>query len=254
MLVSKAASNPKIRNFLNYSTLAIKEESNGSSRRMKIALLGTGKMGSLIQSTALQQNHQIISQASTSDLLDLENADVCIDFSHASQVPKIVQKCILLKKPIVIGSTGWNTISDQIKKEIQASGIGCVASANFSIGIFLVEHLTKSLATLLKQTPEYEIAIEETHHTKKVDSPSGTALQLASHFDPIKPNISSIRSGTTPGIHTLTLDSATDTIELKHSAKNRNGFAIGALQAAEWIRFKKGFYTFQEMLKDVYAL
>ncbi len=221
---------------------------------MKIAVLGTGKMGRLVKATALQQGHEIVAQVATADELNLEHADVCIDFSHASQVPLIVEKCVQKKTPLVIGSTGWNELLEQVKTKIIASQIGCVASANFSVGIFLMEHLSKSLAKFLKKAPEYEIAIQETHHSKKVDSPSGTALQLASYFEDSKPAISSTRCGTIPGIHTLLVDSSNDTITLTHSAKNRDCFVVGALQAAQWVRSKQGFYTFQEMLQEVYEL
>jgi 4-hydroxy-tetrahydrodipicolinate reductase len=208
-----------------------------------------------VRSSALLQGFAV-EEASRAEELSLEGCDVCIDFSHASQVPLIVQKCVKEKTPLVIGSTGWDNQLDWLKTQIQNSSIGCVYSANYSIGIFLVEHLLKSVSPLLHKIsqPSYESAIHEVHHSKKVDSPSGTALQLAKQLHHPATTISSTRCGTVPGTHTIFLDSTDDTIELTHRAKNRSCFAEGALLAAQLILPKQGLYTFNDLLSEAYAL
>ena len=227
----------------------------GLRPKLKIALLGQGRMGTLVKALAKERGFQI-SEASYAKDLILTGCDICIDFSHASEVPVVVKKCIEESVSLVIGSTGWEEHFEAVKSQMEESRIGCVYSANYSVGIFLLEHALSSLARLLDKMPKpaYETAISEMHHSKKVDAPSGTALQLANYLKiPLK-NIVSTRCGTLPGTHTVLMDSSDDTLELTHRAKNRSCFAEGALFAAELIKDKQGFYTFKELLREAYAL
>lgn len=212
-------------------------------------------MGKLIQTLAENQQFSTVT-ASTADALDLSHADVCIDFSHASQVLAIAEKCVEHQVPLVIGTTGWEGDFERVKNLIQNSSIGCVHSSNYSVGIFLVEHLLQSLSKLLQNVPQpyFEVAIHEMHHSKKVDAPSGTALQLAKHLPGKTIPISSTRCGTVVGTHTVLVDGIDDTIELTHRAKSRSSFAQGALQAAQWIPGLKGFFTFEELLRKHYGI
>lgn len=222
---------------------------------MKIAILGTGRMGTLVQALATDQKFATVTASKVGDL-DLTDVDVCIDFSHASQVLKLVERCAKEGVPLVIGSTGWERDFDAVKKIVLESSIGCVYSSNYSIGVFLVEQLLQSLSQLLEKVPEpeFEIAIHEMHHSKKVDSPSGTALQLVKQLSQKPVAISSTRCGTLIGTHTVLFDAVEDTIELTHRAKSRSSFARGALQAAQWVRGNTGFYTFQELLRKHYGI
>lgn len=213
-------------------------------------------MGSLVEKLA-KEGGETTATASRAEDLDLSDADVCIDFSHASQVPLIVKRCVEFRVPLVIGTTGWEGDFDQVRHTVNSGEIGVVYSANFSVGIFLVEHLLTSLSSALKQIrqPHFEVAIHEIHHSKKVDAPSGTALQLSKLLTDHPIDISSLRCGTFPGTHTVYVDGPDETISLTHTAKHRNGFAEGALLAARSVvRSDKGLLTFHELLRGHYGL
>lgn len=223
---------------------------------MKIAILGKGRMGSLVEALAKKSGDTTVS-CSRAEELDLSGSDVCIDFSHASQVPLLVKKCIEQKVPLVIGTTGWESDFEKVQEAISKSEIGVVHSANFSVGIFLLEHLLGSFSSLLNQIeqPRFDVAIQEIHHSKKVDAPSGTALQLSKLIPEHKVEIASLRCGTFPGTHTIFADASDETITLTHTAKSRNGFATGALLAAQWIgKGRPGMFTFHQLMKDVYGI
>ncbi len=222
---------------------------------MKIALLGKGKMGKLLQTLAEAQGITVTT-AGCAQELDLEGVDVCIDFSHASQVVPIVKRCCECRIPIVIGTTAWEQDFDVVADAVESAGIGCVYSSNYSVGIFLMEHLLKSLSVFLKQVsqPQFDVAIHEMHHSKKVDAPSGTALQLAKKLGENEIPITSTRCGFVIGTHTVLVDGIDDTLELTHRAKSRNSFAQGALLAAQWVRGRKGMYTFEELLRSQYGM
>jgi len=222
---------------------------------MKIAVLGTGKMGKLLRSLAEAQDIAVIT-AGRAQELDLTGVDVCIDFSHASQVVPIVEKCCAHHIPLVIGTTAWEQHFNTVANAIKSAGIGCVYSSNYSVGIFLMEHLLGSLSTVMKQVsqPLFDIAIHEMHHSKKVDAPSGTALQLAKKLSQTEVPITSTRCGSVVGTHTVLIDGIDDTIELTHRAKSRNSFAQGALLAAQWIQGRTGMHTFAELLRSQYGM
>lgn len=197
---------------------------------MKVGLLGYGKMGRLVEALA-------------SSVAEPHEADVLIDFSHPDAVIGHIELAIELKKNLVIGTTGWYDKLDSAEELVKKGGIGVVYGPNFSIGVHLMSELVKKAHQLMEHFPEYDIAGVEYHHKHKVDSPSGTALSLNVPF-------SSVRIGTMFGTHTVLFDSPEDLIEITHRAKGREGFAKGALKAAEWIFGKKGFYHFDHYLKD----
>ncbi|MCH9613556.1 MAG: 4-hydroxy-tetrahydrodipicolinate reductase [Chlamydiia bacterium] len=197
---------------------------------MKVGLIGYGKMGRLVEALA-------------SSVAEPHEADILIDFSHPDAVIKHLEMAIELKKNLVIGTTGWYDQLDQVQTMVEKAGIGVVYGPNFSIGVYLMGELVKRAHELMEKFPEYDIAGVEYHHKHKVDSPSGTALSLGVPF-------SSVRVGSLFGTHTVLFDSPEDTLEVTHRAKGREGFAKGALKAAEWILGKKGFYHFDHYLKD----
>jgi 4-hydroxy-tetrahydrodipicolinate reductase len=226
---------------------------------MKIALIGYGKMGKLIEQLALSQGHEIVARFSKqhsylSFQQTFEEADVVIDFSHFSCVMDNVRLCIEHRKNLIIGTTGWEKQKKEIETMIRASSIGCLYAPNFSIGIHLFMQIIRYAAQLINPFNEYDVAAVEYHHRGKKDSPSGTAKvltqQLLNEMDRLNQfEFASIRCGHIPGTHTIHFDCPVDTLTLTHQARNREGFAYGAIQAAEWIKEKKGFFTLEDMLK-----
>jgi 4-hydroxy-tetrahydrodipicolinate reductase len=229
---------------------------------MKIALLGYGKMGRMVEEAALKRGH-IISAKSIAEITP--DADICIDFSHPDAVMNNVKCAASIKKNIVIGTTGWDHIFQQVVDAVQQHQIGMLHSPNFSIGVYLFHLIVEQAAALVNQNDLYDVSGLEVHHSQKQDSPSGTALSLAKLLmsriqrktslitqlnGPIQPHelhFPSVRCGYHPGTHTITFDSPADTITLSHSARNREGFALGAVMAAEWVQGKKGIYTFKDI-------
>lgn len=214
---------------------------------MKIALFGKGKMGTLIEELALSQGHT---------LTPLEEADVAIDFSHHSVVLKHLKECLKAGKPLVIGTTGWDSEEQEARKLVQTHSGACLYSPNFSIGIFLFERLLGQFSKMVKFFPDYDVAGVESHHKHKADSPSGTAKLLRKKVMEEIPHLeelsfSSVRCGFDPGTHTLIFDSDVDTITLSHKARSREGFAKGALFAAEWMVGKKGFFGFSDLFDSL---
>lgn len=235
---------------------------------MNIALIGYGKMGQLIHSLALSQGHQVPiiidpshTQATHPRLSKaaLENADVCIDFTNGKAVLDNVKQVVAAQKPIVIGTTGWEEDAIEIKLLLASSPAGAVYGANFCIGVQLFYAMVQNAAQLLSRFSEYAVAGIEYHHSQKRDSPSGTALKLTeivqSEMGERTSNFAfnSVRSGHFPGTHTLLFDSLCDTIELRHTARSRQGFAEGALMAAHWIQSRQGFHTIEEMILEIGA-
>lgn len=183
---------------------------------------------------------------------DFDSADVCIDFSHPDALFKHLQKAAGHKKPLVIGTTGWESQKVEVLRFVKEHEMGVVASPNFSLGIHLLLSILKEAAQCMKPFEEYEIAGIEVHHSQKIDAPSGTAIAISNVIDDSigkKCSFSSVRVGSIPGTHTVLFDSPCDTISITHTARNREGFAKGALLAASWICGKKGFYTFEECLR-----
>jgi 4-hydroxy-tetrahydrodipicolinate reductase len=224
---------------------------------MKIALLGAGKMGCLIEQEALKHGHQIISKTGRSlpSLSLIQQADICIDFSHADAVYEHTSLACKAGKNIVIGTTGWEDQCEMIQNLALTSNIGVIASPNYSLGVQLFKMIVAETANLLKNFCDYDVSGYEIHHKYKLDAPSGTAKMLAqtvAHrlgergiFD-----FSSVRCGSVPGTHTLIFDSEVDTILLTHEARSRNGFAKGALEAATWLIGKRGFYSIEDMIGE----
>ena len=229
---------------------------------MKIALIGHGAMGKLIERLAREQGHEIACSVDdgdadlTADKLaeKLRGADVAIDFTVASAVRRNVDACVAAGVPLVEGTTGWNDQRDDIERLVREGMGAMVFGANFSIGVNLFYRIVDLAAELFTKFPEYEAYIEEQHHSRKNDAPSGTALKLkdlvgrhiTSEF-----SVSSTRAGNIPGTHRVGFDGLADQVTLTHIARSRDGFALGALLAAEWIIGKSGFYEFTEVMDEI---
>jgi len=241
---------------------------------MKIALLGYGKMGKMIEQIALERKHEIVLKINQSNLheLTIENlqkADVAIEFSTPHTVLGNIALCFDAGIPIVVGATGWYEQLQTIKNNCLSQNASLIYASNFSVGVNIFFHINKMLAKVMNRFSDYEVQVEEIHHTQKLDTPSGTAITIAQGIienipvkeawvnevsgilndDSIKtiaPNqllIESHRIENVSGTHTVIYDSEVDSIEFKHTAHNRSGFALGAVLAAEWIKDRKGFFT-----------
>ncbi len=240
---------------------------------MKIFLIGYGKMGKEIERIAPERGIQVAGR-STSDVPwnneSLRPVDVAVHFARANCVVNNVRRLSQLRKNTVIGTTGWQKDLEEVKSLVQSGGIGLVYASNFSIGVQVFLRALRETAKLMNKFSEYDVTVHEAHHKDKIDSPSGTALSAANivleqmerkktilpgnpagKIKPEELQISSTRSGAIVGTHTVTFDSAADSLELRHTAKNRAGFALGALLAAEWIRGKQGLFTIDDVLADI---
>jgi 4-hydroxy-tetrahydrodipicolinate reductase len=236
---------------------------------MNIALIGYGRMGHEIEAIAIKRGHVIkliVDQDNTNDLneANLEGTDVAIEFSSPGAAFNNIVKCFTMKIPVVSGTTGWLDDYDKAVDICNKNNTSFIHSSNFSIGVNLLFRLNKELAEQMNRYRDYNVSIEEIHHTKKLDAPSGTAITLAACIiaqhseykkwcldnDKTKNNIPirSVREGVVPGTHTVTWDSEIDTIYLKHEAKNRKGLALGAVVAAEFIHSKKGIFTMNDIM------
>lgn len=242
---------------------------------MKIALLGYGKMGQIIERLALERGHQIVLKINIDNVFDftkanLQTADVAIDFSAPDAAVANIYKCFEANLPIVVGTTGWYGELQQIKNDCLDSNNTLIYGSNFSIGVNLFFQLNKVLAKMMNNYPAYEVQVEEIHHTQKLDAPSGTAMTIAEDIIEVLDRknewvnevvgtpmitvakneqllIESHRIEAIPGTHTVLYSSEVDEIEIKHTAHNRAGFALGALVAAEWLQNKKGFYNITDL-------
>lgn len=229
---------------------------------MKIALIGYGAMGKLIRALAEEKAYEIavvIDDAdaglSVAELAEkLKGSDVAIDFSAAEAVRRNVEACVRAGVPLVEGTTGWHSERDEIENFVKENGGALVFGANFSIGVNLFYRIADFASELFAKFPEYEAFIEEQHHSRKKDAPSGTALKLkeivAEHSSE-KLSISSTRAGNIPGTHRIGFDGTADQILIEHTARSREGFALGALLAAEWVVGKKGFYEFADIVDEI---
>jgi 4-hydroxy-tetrahydrodipicolinate reductase len=229
---------------------------------MKIGLIGNGKMGKLIATLALERGYQIVlmidesnADLSTKELAEkLKNINVAIDFSVAEAVKRNVEACCMAQVPLVEGTTGWNAEKETIKILVKENDGAFVFSANFSIGVNLFYRITDFASALFGKVEDYEVFIEEQHHSRKRDAPSGTALKLK---EIIAKNITkdfsvtATRAGKIPGTHRVGFDGSADQILLEHAARSREGFASGAILAAEWIVGKKGFYEFSDVINEI---
>lgn len=229
---------------------------------MKIALIGYGAMGRLIATLAKNKNHEITividesdANLSAKELADkLQNIDAAIDFSTAEAVKRNVEACLIADVALVEGTTGWNSEKENIKNLVEEKNGAFVFGANFSIGVNLFYRITDFAAELFATFEDYEAFIEEQHHSRKKDAPSGTALKLkdvvAQHITKDF-SVSATRAGNIPGTHRVGFDGAADQVLLEHIARSRKGFASGAILAAEWIYGKKGFYEFTDVMDEI---
>lgn len=234
---------------------------------MKIALIGFGKMGREIDSIAREQGDTISKVFDSRHAVRpeaLADVDICIEFSTPEAVLANIRAAVAARKDIVVGTTGWDKHLPEIRGTVKESGL--LYSANFSLGMNLFFRVVAHAAELMRKAQDYDPYIHEIHHRQKADSPSGTALALADillkHIDrkkgvlgktaegkipPDLLHVSSTRVGSVAGTHTVGFDSDADLIELRHMAKNRRGFALGALTAARWLRGRKGVYTMDDV-------
>ena len=219
---------------------------------MKLLLVGYGKMGRLIDEMARSQGSEVTGRIDLGTGDWSADADVAVDFSTAEALRANFGRYTERKLPVVIGTTGWSAFAADLRDQAERSALGVVAAPNFSVGVNLFELLVADAARLMQAQPQYGAWIHEAHHSTKRDAPSGTALVLrdamveASYGRPI--DVSSTRAGAIPGIHTVGFDSASDTIELTHTARDRRGFAAGALLAAQWIQGRRGWFTMKDVL------
>jgi 4-hydroxy-tetrahydrodipicolinate reductase len=220
---------------------------------MRILLVGYGKMGQLVEQLAISEGMEIASRIDVGSGDWSTPADVAIDFSTAAALKENFPRYVERKLPAVIGTTGWADLAPGFRQQADHAGLGVVASANFSIGVNLFEMMVADAARMMRQHPQYGAWIHEAHHVTKRDAPSGTALLLrdamaAAGYDrPI--DISATRAGAIPGTHTIGFDGPSDTIVLTHTARDRRGFASGALLAAQWVRGKRGWFSMMDVLR-----
>jgi 4-hydroxy-tetrahydrodipicolinate reductase len=242
---------------------------------MKIAILGYGKMGRIIEKFANERGHEIVLKVNvenTEDLTieNLQKADVAIDFSTPDSALSNIELCFDAHVPVVVGTTGWYGHLQEVKNKCLSGNNTLLYASNFSIGVNVFFFVNKVLAKIMNKYPQYEVQVEEIHHTEKLDSPSGTAMTIAEGIlselerknewvneligsgeeliaKPDQLLIESHRIEDVPGTHTVIYSSEVDDIEFKHKAHNRAGFALGALLAAEWLQDKKGFYNITDM-------
>lgn len=236
---------------------------------MNIALIGYGRMGHEIEAIALKRGHVIkliIDQDNEADLnnINLKGIDVAIEFSFPDAAYSNISKCFECRVPVVSGTTGWLDNYDNAVQLCKKFASAFIHSSNYSIGVNLLFRLSSELAKQMESYKDYQVSVEEIHHTKKLDAPSGTAITLANGisqnnsdyhgwcFESEKSTgmipIRSVREGDVPGTHTVTWDSEIDTISLKHEAKNRKGLALGAVIAAEFISSRKGIFTMNDVM------
>ena len=234
---------------------------------MRIALIGYGKMGHEIEAVAREQGQTIACTFDIGNPVDaasLAGVDLCIEFSTPDTVLRNIRVALEAKKDIVVGTTGWYAHLPEIVPEVKDSGL--LYSPNFSIGVNMMFRLTAAAAEMMNNAAAYDPFIHEWHHRQKADSPSGTALKLAEillakierkkkvetarvdgKIDPQALHVSSTRVGAMPGTHIVGFESDADSIEIKHVAKTRRGFALGAVRAAQWLKGRKGVYTMDDV-------
>ena len=231
---------------------------------MKIALLGYGKMGKTIEQIALQKGHEIVLKIDEqTNNYDITLADVAIDFSVPSVAFSNISNCLNNNVPVVSGTTGWLDKYNEATVLCAKKNGGFIYASNFSLGVNIFFELNEYLAKMMKKLNQYQILIEEIHHTKKLDEPSGTAITLAEGIikhtnknnwalnvtkDNSEIPIVAKRIPNIPGTHSIEYTSEVDTLEIKHTAHNRDGFALGAVIAAEWLVGKSGVFTMKDVL------
>ncbi|MEJ7860255.1 MAG: dihydrodipicolinate reductase C-terminal domain-containing protein [Pyrinomonadaceae bacterium] len=229
---------------------------------MKIGLIGDGKMGNLIASLAIERGFEIVltidesdADLSAKELAEkMKGINVAIDFSVAEAVQRNVEACLIAGVPLIEGTTGWDAEKELIKNLVEKENGAFVFGANFSIGVNLFYRITDFASKLFGKFEDYEAFIEEQHHSRKRDAPSGTALKLK---EIVAKNITkdfsvvATRAGKIPGTHRVGFDGSADQILLEHMARSREGFASGAILAAEWIVGRKGFFEFTDIMDEI---
>ena len=231
---------------------------------MKIALFGYGKMGKVIEKIAIERGHEIVLKIEQGDAsYNLKIADVAIDFSTPTAAVSNITEAINCQIPVVCGTTGWLEAFESIKSLCHTKNGAFLYASNFSLGMNLFFELNRKLAQVMKPYGEYSMGIEEIHHTQKQDAPSGTAITLAEDaikeseytgwslgksLDPKQIGIEAKRIENIPGTHSVSYDSKIDSIKIKHIAKNREGFGLGAVIAAEWLVGKTGVFSMKDVL------
>ncbi|MBN1156492.1 4-hydroxy-tetrahydrodipicolinate reductase [Candidatus Woesearchaeota archaeon] len=245
---------------------------------MKLAIIGYGKMGKAVEKIAKEKGHEIIAiiDPNCDSCLkeinenNLRNVETCIDFTSPTAVIENIRRISRLGKNIVVGTTGWYEKMDEVEKIVKDNNIGLIWSGNFSIGVNALFAIVEKAAKIFNNLEEYDVLAHELHHRNKADSPSGTAKMLGKilvdNIDRKKKvvyemlgrkvaaeeiHFSSTRGGLIPGTHAILFDSAVDTIEITHTARGREGFATGAVMAAEFISGKKGFYSIDDLMKKI---
>lgn len=235
---------------------------------MKIALIGYGKMGKTIEQIALQRGHQIVSIIDINNTADFDSeafrsADVAIEFTTPATALGNYMRCFAANVPVVSGTTGWLEHLDEVKAKCEQEGKTFFYASNFSVGVNIFFALNRYLAKIMNGFPAYDVRMTEVHHIHKLDAPSGTAITLAEGIldnverkerwtletaeKPTDLPIHAIREGEVPGIHEIIYESEADTISIKHDAKSRAGFALGAVIAAEFTAGKKGFLGMNDL-------
>ena len=235
-------------------------------------------MGKTIEKIAVDRKHEIVLKVDHENVneLTIENlklADAVIEFSTPSSVLYHIEQCFKASVPVIVGTTGWYNELEEVRQQCEKSGTALLFASNFSVGVNIFFYVNRVLAKLMNNFPYYDVQLEEIHHTQKLDAPSGTAITIAGGIlenldrkkewvnlltanddkppgGPVTSDqllIESFRIDSVPGTHTVIYDSEVDSIEFKHTAFNRNGFALGAVMAAEWLKGKQGFYSVHDM-------
>lgn len=227
---------------------------------MNLAIVGYGKMGRMIERTAAGRGHAVVARFDIDNNVNgegltpesLAGVDAAIEFTTPGTVLENIRRLVALKVPVVVGTTGWYEKLEEVRDSVNASGGSLVYGANFSIGMNLFFRIVSEASYLFADHSEFDPFLVEHHHKFKKDAPSGTAIVIANHmrkaYGDRTPDAVAIRAGYVPGTHEVGFDSEADTITLTHTARSREGFASGAVLAAERIAGKKGFYEFSELL------
>jgi len=246
---------------------------------MNIAIIGYGKMGKMIESVAVERGHAISaiidineSRATHKQINadSLRNADVCIDFTVPKTAIENIKTISSFGKNVVVGTTGWYNSVEDARNIVEDANTGLIYASNFSVGVNICFRIVDFASRQFNKIAEYDAYVVEWHHNKKLDSPSGTANSIAKimldnlerkkkivaenldrKINPDELHVAAIRAGNIPGTHVAGFDSEADNIELRHEARSRKGFALGAVMAAEWLAGKKGFYKIDDMMLDI---
>jgi 4-hydroxy-tetrahydrodipicolinate reductase len=233
---------------------------------VRIAILGYGKMGKLVETIAMREGWEVGPKLDIQENPDgsgitpasMAGVDAAIEFSTPEAVLSNIRAAARAGVPLVVGTTGWSDKRSEVERIVDTSRIGLIYGANFSLGMNLFFEIVAHAARLVGMLPQYDAFMSEEHHRAKKDAPSGTALNLLDlmrpHLSNPNLNIASIRAGSIPGTHRAGFDSEADTILLEHRARSRQGFAEGAVLAARWIVGKKGLYDFKQVFREIVGI